>query len=58
MNKMMIKPIIKKIIEFLEDNESKISQIELNEWLEDMGYNYLVTFENGEMKINEKVQHK
>jgi arsenate reductase-like glutaredoxin family protein len=51
---MMIKPIIKKIIEYIATKDNKLSQDELNQWIEEMGYKVVVSFENGQMILNKK----
>lgn len=54
MNKVMLKPIIKKIIEFLATKNNKLKAEELNEWIKEMGFDIEVSFAHDTMIVKRR----
>lgn len=54
MNTMMLKPIIKKIIEYLATKDNKLKAEELNEWIKDMGFDIEVSFQHDTMIVKRR----
>jgi hypothetical protein len=46
-----IKPIIKKIIEYIASKDNKLHEDEVNEWIKEAGFELQIEFNNNQLII-------